>query len=83
LRTKHGNGPFFTSVSSIPDDHLSRVLDAASRRDFIYAVPILALFGKSSWLLVFTGIGGPTFLVLLLVLAARERAQTKPMQSTA
>jgi phosphatidylglycerophosphate synthase len=83
LRGKDGSGPLFTSVSSIPDDRLSRMLDAASRRDFIYAVPILAMFGKSSWLLVLAGVGGPTFLLLLFVLAARERVQSKPAQSTA
>jgi 1L-myo-inositol 1-phosphate cytidylyltransferase / CDP-L-myo-inositol myo-inositolphosphotransferase len=83
LRAKDGIGPFFTSVSAIPGNRLSRILDGASRRDFIYAVPILAVFGKASWLLILAAVGGPTFLILLLVLIARERSQIRPTQSVA
>src|SRR5262245_18171502 len=77
LRVKEGSGPLYTSVSAAPDDRLSRMLDAASRRDFIYAVPVLALFGKSSWLLVLAAVGAPIFFFLLVVLAVRERLQRK------
>jgi 1L-myo-inositol 1-phosphate cytidylyltransferase / CDP-L-myo-inositol myo-inositolphosphotransferase len=81
LRARDGSGPFFTSVSAIPGDHLSRLLDGASRRDFIYAVPILAAFGKASWLLILAALGGPTFLFLLLVIVVRERFSSNPTQS--
>ena len=51
------------------------MLDAASRRDFIYLVVILALFGKSNWFLVLAAVGAPVFFLLLLFLALRERVQ--------
>jgi phosphatidylglycerophosphate synthase len=73
LRAKDGSGPFFTSVSTGSDDPLAGTLDAASRRDFVYIVPIFALFGKASWFLVLAAVGAPIFFLLLLFLAARER----------
>jgi phosphatidylglycerophosphate synthase len=78
LRDRQGAGPLFTSVSSAPDDHLARMLDVASRRDFIYVVPLFALFGKSSWFLMLAAVGTPTFFLLLLCLALRERFQSRP-----
>jgi hypothetical protein len=53
------------------------MLDAASRRDFIYLVVILALFGKSNWFLVLAAVGAPIFFLLLLFLALRERVQAR------
>ena len=41
-----------------PRASLARLLDAASRRDFIYLVLILALFGKSSWFLLLAALSG-------------------------
>ena len=73
LRAKDGSGPFFTSVSTGSGDPLTGTLDAASRRDFIYAVPVFALFGKASWFLALAAVGAPIFFLLLIVLAARER----------
>jgi 1L-myo-inositol 1-phosphate cytidylyltransferase / CDP-L-myo-inositol myo-inositolphosphotransferase len=83
LRLKDGSGPLFTSVSATPDDRLSRVMDAAARRDFIYAVPVIALFGKSSWFLVMAAVGAPIFFLLLIALALRERLQSRPVTSGA
>jgi hypothetical protein len=60
----------------VPGHTLARMLDAASRRDFIYLVLFLALFGKSNWFLVLAATGAPIFFLLLLFLAARERFQT-------
>jgi phosphatidylglycerophosphate synthase len=77
LRVKDGSGPLFTSVSTAPDDRIVRLMDAASRRDFIYFVVVLALFGKSSWLLLLASVGAPIFFFLLVVLAVRERFQGK------
>jgi phosphatidylglycerophosphate synthase len=81
LRVKDDSGPLFTSVSAAPDYRLSRMLNAASRRDFIYIVPIFALFGKSSWFLALAAVGAPIFFFLLVVLLVRERRQSKPLRS--
>jgi phosphatidylglycerophosphate synthase len=77
FRAKEGSGPMFTSVANVSDDPLADLLNAASRRDFIYIVPLFALVGKSSWLLVLAAIAAPLFFLLLLFLAARERLQGK------
>ena len=76
MRLKDGGDTLFTSVSDAPDRLLTRLLDSASRRDFIYLVILLALFGRSSWFLVMAGIGAPIYFVLVL-LAARPRALLK------
>ena len=81
LRPKEGGGPLFTSVSGVRDDRLSRMLDAAARRDFVYGVPILALFGKSYWFLLLASVGAPIFFLLLVVLALRERMQSRTLTS--
>ena len=73
MHTKKDSGPLFTSVATVPGQTLARMLDAASRRDFIYLVLFLALFGKSDWFLVLAAAGAPIFFFLLLFLAARER----------
>jgi phosphatidylglycerophosphate synthase len=75
MRVKQGSGPLFTSVSRAPDSRLARLLDSASRRDFIYLVLALALFGKSNWFLLLASVGAPIYFVLLIFLAARERAR--------
>jgi phosphatidylglycerophosphate synthase len=83
MREKAGSGPLFTSVSKVPDERLARLLDAASRRDFIYLVVILALFGKSNWFLILASVGAPIFFFLLIFLAFRERFLTGPTTSRA
>jgi tRNA(Ile)-lysidine synthetase-like protein len=83
LRVKDGSSPLFTSVSTTPDGRLSGLADAASRRDFIYVVPIFALFGKSSWFLLLAAIGAPIFFLLLIFLAVRERLQGRRTTATA
>ncbi len=74
MRAKDHGGALFTSVSAAPERPLARVLDAASRRDFIYLVLILALVGRSNWFLLLAGIGAPIYFLLVLVLALRESA---------
>jgi phosphatidylglycerophosphate synthase len=81
LRPKDGSGPLFTSVANAPDEQLAGMLDAASRRDFIYIVPVFALFAKSSWFLVLAAVGAPIFFLLLIFLALRERLQSRPATS--
>ena len=63
----------FTSVSASPERPLARLLDAASRRDFIYLVILLALFGRSNWFLVLAGIGAPVYFLLVLFAARPQR----------
>lgn len=73
LRGKAEDGPLFTSVSSDRPESLTKVLDGAARRDFIYLVLILALFGKASWFVALAGIGAPIYFFLLIVVALRDR----------
>ena len=73
MRRKDDGGALFTSVSEAPDRPLTRLLDSASRRDFIYLVILLALFGRSDWFLVLAGIGAPVYFLLVLF-AARPGA---------
>jgi 1L-myo-inositol 1-phosphate cytidylyltransferase / CDP-L-myo-inositol myo-inositolphosphotransferase len=73
MRLKDGGDMLFTSVSAEPERLLTRLLDGASRRDFIYLVILLALFGRSNWFLVMAGIGAPIYFLLVL-LAARPQA---------
>jgi 1L-myo-inositol 1-phosphate cytidylyltransferase / CDP-L-myo-inositol myo-inositolphosphotransferase len=69
MRGKDGGSALFTSVSAEPERPLARVLDAASRRDFIYLVIVLALAGKSSWFLLLAAIGAPIYFLLVVLLA--------------
>jgi 1L-myo-inositol 1-phosphate cytidylyltransferase / CDP-L-myo-inositol myo-inositolphosphotransferase len=73
MRSKDGDETMFTSVSDAPERPLTRLLDSASRRDFIYLVILLALFGRSNWFLIMAGIGAPIYFFLVL-LAARPQA---------
>jgi phosphatidylglycerophosphate synthase len=81
MRVKNDSGPFFTSVSLAPDRRLARLLDATSRRDFIYLVLILALLGKSNWIVLLASLGAPIFFLLVVFLAMRERLPNIPTTS--
>ena len=83
MRIKDGHDPLFTSVSSTPNHRVARLLDAASRRDFIYLVPVLALLDKSNWILVSASLVMPIFFLLLVFLAVHERLQAEPRRSMA
>jgi phosphatidylglycerophosphate synthase len=72
MRGKDGGETLFTSVSAEPERPLTRLLDSASRRDFIYLVILLALFGRSNWFLVMAGIGAPIYFFLVLFAARRQ-----------
>lgn len=72
LRKKTATGPVYTSVSDAPSGKFTNVLDALSRRDFIYLVFALSLFGKASWFLGVTAIGAPVFFFLVLWTATRD-----------
>jgi 1L-myo-inositol 1-phosphate cytidylyltransferase / CDP-L-myo-inositol myo-inositolphosphotransferase len=81
MRLKDGGDTLFTSVSEAPERPLTRLLDSASRRDFIYLVVLLALFGRSNWFLVMAGIGAPIYFFLVL-LASRRQPSLKDGGST-
>jgi phosphatidylglycerophosphate synthase len=68
-----GGGPLLTTVSPAHRSRLSQVLDALARRDFIYFVMILALFGKAYWFLAPVSVGTPGFFLALLVMALSGR----------
>jgi phosphatidylglycerophosphate synthase len=72
LRNKTAAGPVYTSVSDGPSGRTTKVLDALSRRDFIYLVFVLSLFGKASWFLALTAVGAPVFLFLVVWTANRD-----------
>ena len=76
MRAKDGGETLFTSVSDAPERPLTRLLDSASRRDFIYLVILLALFGRSNWFLVMAGIGAPIYFLLVLF-ASRQQPSLK------
>ncbi|MCZ6860835.1 MAG: CDP-alcohol phosphatidyltransferase family protein [Alphaproteobacteria bacterium] len=83
MRKKDNQGPLYTSVGKGPSEGLTKLLDNASRRDFIYLVLGLSLFGKASWFLVLTAIGAPVYFFLLLIVAAREAGSSKVAQNDA
>lgn len=73
MRKKSGSGPLYTSVSNTQGNaRLSKMLDDLSRRDFIYLVFAMALFGQAHWFVAMTGIGAPIFLILVIGLAVKN-----------
>ncbi|HYW33700.1 MAG TPA: CDP-alcohol phosphatidyltransferase family protein [Candidatus Bathyarchaeia archaeon] len=72
MRAKRGHGPLYTSVSTA-ERRTARLLDALSRRDFIYLVLALSLFGRADWFLILAALGAPIFFAMLVYLAASER----------
>jgi phosphatidylglycerophosphate synthase len=74
MRRKSDAGPLYTSVSREPARPLSRLLDSLSRRDFIYLVLLLSIFGKATWFLAASAVGTPIFFILLIVAATRARS---------
>jgi len=74
MRGKKGEGPLYTSVSTENGKSmLVRIADLLSRRDFIYLVVLLALFGKIHWFLVMTAVGAPIYAIVLLVVIDRDK----------
>lgn len=84
-RQKRREGPVYTSVAGSPEAargspwarRLIAAADALSRRDFIAAMPILALLGWLPWFLWAAAIGSHLYwiaLVLVALLQPRTRA---------
>lgn len=82
MRIKDDSDPLFTSVSTSPNRRLARLLDVASRRDFIYLVLLLALLGKSNWILLLASLGAPIFFSLVIFLAVSEWFHNRSIRST-
>lgn len=76
MRPRPGGGPLLTTLSPARRSRLTGILDALARRDFIYLVMVLALFGKAYWMLAPTAIGTPAFFLALSAMsigASRSR----------
>jgi phosphatidylglycerophosphate synthase len=65
-------GPLYTSVTRGRPTLASRVADALSRRDFIYLVLILSLFGKADWFVVLSAVAVPAYFLVLVGIALSE-----------
>jgi 1L-myo-inositol 1-phosphate cytidylyltransferase / CDP-L-myo-inositol myo-inositolphosphotransferase len=72
MRPKRGEGPLYVSVAKTQKSRLVSMLDSLSRRDFIYLVLALSLFGKAAWFLTLAAIGAPIFFFMILFVAAQE-----------
>ena len=73
MRPRPGGGPLLTTVSPSRRSRLTQVLDALARRDFIYLVMVLGLFGKAYWFLAPVSVGTPGFFLALVVMALGGR----------
>ena len=80
MRPRSSAGPVLTTVSPAHRSRLSEILDAVARRDFIYLVMVLALFGKGYWFLAAAAVGTPAFFasLLILALAAKRKERRGP-----
>jgi phosphatidylglycerophosphate synthase len=72
MRPKRSEGPLYVSVAKQHKSRLVSLLDSLTRRDFIYLVVALSVFGKAAWFLALAAIGAPVFFAMLLVVAAQE-----------
>jgi phosphatidylglycerophosphate synthase len=70
-------GPLYTSVSTHSDTPLSRMTDAVSRRDFIYLILIMSIFGLADWFVISSAIMIPLYFLALLVIAWNDRRATR------
>jgi phosphatidylglycerophosphate synthase len=73
-RTMRGpkSGPLYTSVTRGRPTLASRIADALSRRDFIYLVLILSLFGKADWFVALSAAAVPAYFLVLVGIALSE-----------
>lgn len=73
MHAKKEEGPLYTSVSAADDKSaVVRIADTLSRRDFIYLVLLLALFGQTHWFLIMAAIGAPVYALLLVKIMMHE-----------
>jgi hypothetical protein len=60
-------------VATHSDTALSRLTDALSRRDFIYLILIMSIFGVADWFVISSAIIIPLYFLALLVIAWNDR----------
>ncbi len=73
MRPRTSSGPLLTTVSPSHRSRLTEILDAVARRDFIYIVMVLSLFGKGYWFLAAAAVGTPGFFLGLCFVALTSR----------
>ena len=66
-------GPLYTSVAMQEETKLSKMADAVSRRDFIYLILIMSIFGVADWFVVSSAVIIPIYFLVLLVVAWNDR----------
>lgn len=73
-------GPLYTSVAMQAETKLSKMADAVSRRDFIYLILIMSMFGVADWFVVSSALIIPVYFLVLLVVAWNDRrvARSRP-----
>src|SRR5262245_5429659 len=67
LRANRSSGPLFVSIWRKSSSGIDHFMDRLARRDFIYAIVLLSVFGKAAWFLSLVAIGGPIFFLLLVL----------------
>ncbi len=67
------DGPLYTSAATHSDTRLSQLIDAVSRRDFIYLILIMSVFGVADWFVTCAAIAVPAYFLALLVIAWNDR----------
>ncbi len=70
-------GPLYTSVARHGPTRLSRIVDALSRRDFIYLVLIMSIFGKADWFVLLSAFATPVFFLATVAVAWNEHRVAK------
>ena len=70
LRIKKGSGPLLSSVTSRKSS-MEKTADFLARRDFIYLVILLAIFGKVEWFLWMGAFGSPVYFMFIWLSSRR------------
>ncbi|OGR96423.1 MAG: hypothetical protein A2902_06475 [Elusimicrobia bacterium RIFCSPLOWO2_01_FULL_64_13] len=73
---RDGSGPLFTSATGPAAEGksgLEKAADFLARRDFIYLVIGLAVFGRIEWFLYLGALGAPAYLAALLLFSRAEK----------
>ncbi len=69
MKSKKSSGPLFTSVTgNSKKNTLKKIIDFLARRDFIYLVILLAIWGHVDLFLWMGAIGAPFYLLVLLIM---------------
>lgn len=78
MRRRTGQTPLYTSVSERESKgRIAATADFLTRRDFIYLVVLLALFGRLEWFLVLSALGAPLFFLLLVAIRWGDRRRIR------